>query len=273
MRHRSRKYKKVRIAKRIPRRVSGQLKKPQKRQLSQHVRKQYLLEKTAISYNQGFDAGYNNALNKLVREEPSNAIERDCEKEYKTGLYDGGDAIVDSLLSDEEILPNISIRQIIEAGVEQMRPQMCKPLNAAEVAEQILNAMNTNTPLSLVRLGDGELLALSQEVVLSGEQVRKEGHFLRYAGVELPDLIARDRLAQAVRNATIVGIPKLRLANFQPFAFTVLKAHGIDYRQLRMTLSTINYTLYLEGYLSSILVNRRVLTVGNMAKALSEVLI
>nr|WP_306220541.1 GT-D fold domain-containing glycosyltransferase [Cohnella sp. WQ 127256] len=194
------------------------------------------------------------------------------DKGYLNGVYDGGDGIVDTILPELDILPDISVQQIILAGLEQMRPQMHKLLSATEISEQLIHAMNTRTPLSIVRLGDGELLTLAQEVVMNGDTLRKEGHFLDYAGVHLPDLFARDQLVQAIRKADIVGIPKLRLPNFQPLAFTTFRAHGIDFRQLRLTLSTINYAIYSEGLFRSILANRRVLLVGNSSPELAPVL-
>lgn len=237
-------------------------------------------KKAAISYNQGFDSGYNQAIKKLesmkkqtpVAQPPSSKQEIDVAEEYKKGLYDGGDGIVDSILTDLEVLPNISIRQIIEAGVEQLRPHIHTLLSASDVEAHIEHAIQTRSPLSIVRLGDGELLTLAQEVVMNEQQVRKDGYFLSYAGVDIPDLVARDQLVNAIRRATIVGIPVLRMANFQPFAFKVFHAHGIDYRQLQLTSSTINYTLYLEGMLARIVTNRRVLIVGNTANELAQVL-
>lgn len=247
---------------------------PRKKRPRLFLCKKKMLKQTVVSYNQGYDSGYNEAMKKLnsMMRHPEKGQELNAEEEYKRGLYDGGDGIVNSILPDLDILPDISIRQIIEAGVEQLRPHIHKLLGASEVGEQLLHAMKTHSPLSVVRLGDGELLTLAQEVVMNEEQVRKEGHFLSYAGVHIPDLTARDQLVHAIRKATIVGIPILRMANFQPFAFTVFRAHGIDYRQLQLTSSTINYSLYLEGFLSRILVNRSVLIVGNTGPELSQVL-
>jgi hypothetical protein len=237
-------------------------------------------KRAAVSYNQGFDSGYNQAMKKLESmrmqlpaSQPSNNNQQiDVTEEYKRGLYDGGDGIVDSILTDLEVLPDMTIRQIIEAGVESLRPHIHTLLSASEVEAHIEHAIQTRSSLSVVRLGDGELLTLAQEVVMNEQQVRKDGYFLSYAGVNIPDLVARDQLVNAIRKATIVGIPVLRLANFQPFAFQIFRAHGIDYRQLLLTSSTINYTLYLEGMLSRMLTNRRVLIVGNTAPELARVL-
>lgn len=238
------------------------------------ISKQKLLAQTAASYNQGFDAGYDEAMLKSKQPlMPQRAWNQSSENDYLTGVYHGGEAVVDSILPELDILPDFNARQIIEVGVEQLRPQFHKVLSASEVAEKMMNALDAHSPLSVIRLGDGELLTLAQEVVMSGEQVRKEGHFLSYAGIQLPDLAARDQLMQAVRNADIIGIPKIRMPNFQPLAFSIFKAHGIDYRQLQLTLSTINYALQLEGFYPKILANRSVVVVGNKAPDLAQVLI
>lgn len=233
---------------------------------------QKLNEQAAAAFNQGFDAGYDDAILKMGQTDPKDTRNNSCELEYSNGVYDGGEAIVDSILPELDILPDISLHQIIHAGVEQLSPKIHKLLSAAEVTGQLIDAMNKRMPLSIVRLGDGELLTLAQEVVMNEEQVRRKGHFLSYAGIHLPDLAARDQLVHAIRKADIVGIPKLRLPNFQTLAFSVFKAHGIDYRQLKLTLSTINYAIYVEGLFRNILSNRRVLVVGNTALGLSQVL-
>lgn len=231
-----------------------------------------LQEQAAASFNEGFDIGYDEAMMRLQHSVPETRVIPSSGEEYAKGLYDGGERIVDSMLSELEILPEISVQQVIEEGMKQLRSYYYRLMSPAEVAGRVKEALASRSPLSVIRLGDGELLTLAQEMVLSEDEVRKEGHFLDYAGVRLPDLKARDMLAASVRNADIVGIPKLRMSNFQPLGFSVFKAHGIDYRKLQLTLSTVNYALHLEGLLTEILAGRQVLVVGNSAPGLSRVL-
>jgi len=221
-------------------------------------------------YNKGYNDGYQEAMNKFGQPQGDDGHGAAYEKAYKNGLYAGGEGVVDALLPGLDILPDFTAAQIIEAGIEQLRPYFYTLLGAPEVAERIIQALHTKTPLSVVRLGDGELLTLAQDVVMGIEQVRQEGHFLAYAGIDVPDYAAREQLAQAVRVADIVGVPKVRLPNFQPLAFASFRAHGIDYRQLCLTVSTINYSLHTEGYLPSILSGQRVLVVGNSAPGLAQ---
>ncbi|XEC93413.1 GT-D fold domain-containing glycosyltransferase [Paenibacillus tarimensis] len=203
-----------------------------------------------LGFNQGYDKGYN--------------------KGYDTGSHSGGDGIIDQHLPEYEILPEVSVEEVMSAGIAQLRSRILHLMTAAELGERIITALDTRTPLSVVRLGDGELLTMAQETVLSIAQVREEGKFLDYAGVQVPDLEARDLLVKTVLGADIVGIPKLRIRNYQPLAFAVFRAHGIDYRNLKLTDSLVNYYLYHGGYLPQILSGRKVLLIGNLAPALAD---
>lgn len=203
-------------------------------------------------YNQGFDRGF--------------------DKGFRDGKHSGGDGIVDSCLPAYQILPEITIEQIVAAGVEHLRPHIHYLLTAEELGEKIVAALGDRTPFSLVRLGDGELLTLAQESILTIEQIKEDGAFLPYAGVNVPDLAIKDDLVKAIRGASVVGIPKLRVRNFQPLAFAVFKAENIDYRKLTLTDSLVNYYVYQAGYLSRITQGRRVLLIGNLAPSLAEVL-
>lgn len=206
------------------------------------------------TYNEGYNSGF----------------DRGHDQGYKKGAYDGGDGIVDRLLPDATMLPGVSIDQIIASGIEQLRPLWLQILNTDPVVQRIVQALMEQTPFSLVRLGDGELLTMSQETVRSIDYVRQEGQFLQYAGVSVPDLQARDQLVESVRKATVVGVPLLRVPNYQNLAFEVFRAYEIDYRSMQLTHSTINYAIYLEGRLQEVLAHRRVLIVGNEAERLAQ---
>lgn len=203
-------------------------------------------------FNQGYDKGYDIG--------------------YEKGKHDGGNAIVDRLLPDYEILPDVPVEEIIAAGLDQLRPHFVHLLTPEELGKDILHALETKEPFSLVRLGDGELLTMAQQGVMSDDEIRQEGAFLDYAGVSIPDLETKNRLLNAVKQATVVGIPKLREKNYQPLAMSVFKANGIDYRELRLTDSLINYYLYQEGFLSRILHGRKIIVIGNTAPTLAQIL-
>ncbi len=214
----------------------------------------------ADSFNEGFDQGFNKGYDQGFNQAGVPQINK-----YR---YEGGEGILDSMLPEYEILPDISLKQVIEAGVQQMRPHFLHLLNPQELEARFIHALDSGTPMSLVRLGDGELLTLAQEKVMPVDMVRAEGGFLPYAGVEVPDFQARDALIESIRKATVVGIPKLRLKNYQPLAFQVFQTYGIDYRSMTLTDSLVNYYLNGSGSMSRILAGRRIATVGNRANEL-----
>ncbi len=200
------------------------------------------------------------------------AYDRGYDEGFSKGQYDGGEKYVDQLMPGGMVLPGVPVQDIIAAGLEQYRSSMIPVLGTAEVVERIVQAMDHRHPLSVVRLGDGELLTMAQDTIYSAAHIRNHFPFLSYAGVEVPDYAARDQLMQAVRDASIVGIPLLRVPNFQHLAFQLLDHCGMNYRSMQLTHSTINYAIYLEHGIPSILAGRNVLVVGNQAAGLSNYL-
>ncbi|WP_259392215.1 GT-D fold domain-containing glycosyltransferase [Paenibacillus thiaminolyticus] len=191
---------------------------------------------------------------------------------FRKGKYEGGERILARFLPDMTLLPDISVEHVISLGVEQVR-HLLKPLmGVEEVFQELEKALQERAPCSLVRLGDGELLALAHDTVLSAELVRREGTFLEYSGMSIPDYAHRDQLAEAVRKASIIGVPVAPEPNFQGLLFPVFQAYGIQIAPRRFTLSTINYLLAEEGYLTRLIQGRRVLVIGNTAHSLAAVL-
>jgi hypothetical protein len=208
------------------------------------------------TYNAGYDSGYN----------------RGHATGFSLGAYESGEGLVERNLPEGFILPEVTVEQVIASGVPHMQEHMVRLLNSEDIAHQVQQALTHQLPYSLVRLGDGELLALAQDVALSSDQVSRMGPFLPYAGIHVPDYEARELLAAAVREADVIGVPLSRQPTFQPLAFTLFQSYGIDYRNKGLTHSTINYALYLENYLPSILAGQRLLLVGNKASEFAEFL-
>lgn len=191
---------------------------------------------------------------------------------FETGQYDGGEKWLENAVPQNMLLPDVTLQEVIALGVEQLKPQCHRLMDVHEVFEQMMQALASNSPCAVVRLGDGELLALSQDVVYNARIVKQEGGFLPYAGVQPPDIGARDQLAQAIRHAQIVGVPLSRRKHFQPLLYPVMRGHGLDPGALRMTHSTINYGLYQAGLLTRLLTGQRLLVIGNAAPELAETL-
>ncbi|WP_274649447.1 GT-D fold domain-containing glycosyltransferase [Paenibacillus humicola] len=191
---------------------------------------------------------------------------------YELGKYEGGEMLLEQCLPPNLLLPEVSLGQIVAAGVQAYLPQCYPLLDVNGVFAEMNSAIAEERPCSVVRLGDGELLALAQGVVYDAATIEREGRFLPYAGVVPPDLAARDQLAQAIRHSQIVGVPQSRKKHFQPLLYPALRGHGIDPGSLRMTVSTINYSLYQAGLLMPLLRGRRLLLIGNAAPQLARVL-
>lgn len=205
-------------------------------------------ERSETSYAQGFDMG------------------------YRAGSTAGAEEELASQLPAYTVLPEVSARDVLAAGLQGFLPRLKPLLRPDEVHHRIERALAEGSSLSLVRLGDGELLALAHDTVLPLEYARSAGYFLAEAGMTLPDPAARGLLAEAVRGADIIGIPSSRLPTYQGLLFPVLRYYGMDYVPMNLTLSTINYALYEHGFLLSLLQHKRVLVVGNLAAELAAVL-
>ncbi|WP_410771926.1 GT-D fold domain-containing glycosyltransferase [Fontibacillus sp. BL9] len=188
---------------------------------------------------------------------------------YRKGLFDGGEARLGRQIPRCMILPEITLDEVIGVGLRHLSSFLVPLMNSAAVHQEITNALSCRKPYSLVRLGDGELLTLAHDTVLPAEQVKREGSFLPYAGVNLPDHIGRDALAETLRHASLIGVPESRHPFFQGLLFPVLRHYHLDYRKLRLTSSTINYSLNEEGRLRQLMTGRRLLLIGNEAPGLA----
>lgn len=191
---------------------------------------------------------------------------------YRRGLSDGAEKLLETYLPTDRILPDVTAEEAMAAGVQALGSRAVPLLGTESVWETVEAALREKRPFSFIRLGDGELMTLAQEVVLPVAEVREACPFLPYAGVVAPDFAARDEVAQAVRAASLVGVPVSRKPHFQPLLFRVLRAHRIACADLRLTTSTMNYALHEQGFLQRLLAGRKLLLVGNVANELSHAL-
>ncbi|EFM08964.1 hypothetical protein PaecuDRAFT_4429 [Paenibacillus curdlanolyticus YK9] len=198
--------------------------------------------------------------------------ENGVEDPIADAVYEAGEHWLEKAIPANMLLPNIELRDVIAAGVEKLLPAAIPLLDTETVYHELEAAIRDSQPYSVIRIGDGELMALAQDVVYPADFILKEAPFLPYAGVNPPDLSARDLLARAVSSANIVGVPLSRRNYFQPLLYPVLRAHGISVHQLRLTSSTINYSLFQSGLLEPLLRGKRLLLIGNTCPSLANVL-
>jgi hypothetical protein len=160
---------------------------------------------------------------------------------------------------------------------EECREILARQIDNTKLAEIIRESIINHRPLSIVSLGDGEVLTLAQDKILSLEDIAWRGQFLSYAGVNPPDLEARDQLAEAIRRASYVGPTNAFGANFQPLLLRSLRTHGINFRKLNICDPFFNYELFKAGVLQNILFNLNprptVVIIGNRAAELQEILL
>ncbi len=187
---------------------------------------------------------------------------------YRDGVFAGGEALVAQHIPPDHILPAVAAADLIAAGFRQYAPSLARLSSPHEVAEQLVGALDAQRPLSVVRLGDGELLALAADTVLPAEEVQELAPFLPYAGVPRSTPEIRATLAEAIQGADCVGVPISRAPTFQGLLFPVLRHFGIDWSRLKLTSSTINYGLHQSGLLLPVLHGRRVLLIGSKAHEL-----
>jgi len=203
----------------------------------------------------------------------TNATDRsDYELGYRQGLSDGAEQLLEHHTPSDMIIPDISASEAMAAGVQALRVRAIPLLGVESVYTELDAAVRERRPYSFIRLGDGELMTLAQEVVIPVSTVRASSPFLPYAGIVVPNLQAREEIASAVRSASLVGVPVSRKPQFQPLLFQTLRAHGIPCAALKLTTSTMNYALHEHGYLMPLLAGRRLLVVGNVAGELAQVL-
>jgi len=192
--------------------------------------------------------------------------------DYRRGLIDGAEQLLELHLPSDKIIPDITVSEAMAAGVQALRERAIPLLGVENVFEELDGALKEQRPYSFIRLGDGELLTLAQEAVLPVSEIQTASSFLRYAGIVLPDFRARDELANSVRSASLVGVPVSRKPHFQPLLFQTLRVHGIACSDLKLTTSTMNYALHEHGYMQKLLGGRRLLVVGNVAGELAQAL-
>ena len=191
---------------------------------------------------------------------------------YREAIYSGGEALVEKWMPDGMLLPDVTCEDIIQAGLEYYRSHMLQLAGISEVRDLLWTAIVEKRPLSLVRIGDGELLSLAYDTVMSPAEVDELGAFLPYAGVPVPDASVQMSLIEAIKSADYIGVPVSRKPAFQMLMFRIFKHYQLPIREMRLTTSTINYSLYHTGYLIPLLYGRSILLIGNRAVNTAQVL-
>lgn len=151
-------------------------------------------------------------------------------------------------------------------------------LSDLEVLRRISKALQNKKPFSLIRIGDGENVVMSQYNILPPEKFLKT-IFARHGeavGYTLPNIKLRDQMLEAVRQADIVGV--LRVKNdgvMAPKRFKRPLTNKIfAYYHLRppaLCSATVNRRLVSRRLFWEILHKYRVLLISRWAKQFTDV--
>ncbi|WNF23300.1 GT-D fold domain-containing glycosyltransferase [Mesobacillus jeotgali] len=193
-------------------------------------------------------------------------IEKGNEKNIAVeGLYYGGDKIVGDRIKKYEYVP-FSIEEIIHAGLSNLKDKKVKLKNANDIAQEIRKALHESAGYSVIRLGDGELIFLSHDVLNPTDSITNNPrfNFLSYAGVQLPNHGLRDHLTEALLEADALGIPIARYPTFQNLFTKLSKHYKWNLEKMNLVSSNIHFEiLKYTTLLDEILKNYKVLLIGN----------
>jgi hypothetical protein len=82
-----------------------------------------------------------------------------------------------------------------------------------EIVDEIISSLKTNKSLSLVRLGDGEMIVAENLETISSFCIKQVGRVLSETELK----IVRDNITNGIINCDILGIPKpIQIENFWP---------------------------------------------------------
>lgn len=138
-------------------------------------------------------------------------------------------------------------------------------IHTDQVIDLIVDSIQTKSPLSLIRIGDGELSVMSQNLVLPTEYLTKSAAWnsTHYCGVSLKQDLEdhyrmRDRCIEAVKTADLVGI-------FPNGEFTNKVFSAIGYKPKRVFYAFGNvYFCYVKKFVD-LLISNPPLLVGRQA--------
>jgi hypothetical protein len=187
----------------------------------------------------------------------------DKESMASEAIYRGGEAIVKSKLLKNQYLP-YNLEDIIEEGMKDLSKDIICLQTAIEVEVQLLDALREKKGFSVIRIGDGEILALSHDILVTSKEINQNRRLKGMGGFKVPNHEKRDLLAKNLLEAHIVGIPEARYPVYQRMFNQVAKEYSLPLQSMKLATSLINYQLNQEtAFYHHVLENYRVLLIGN----------
>ncbi|QGQ96539.1 hypothetical protein EHS13_17425 [Paenibacillus psychroresistens] len=207
----------------------------------------------------------------LSEEEWSSVIKIGCRGETDLrafaaeGIYRGGEEFVNNHLGITHVLP-LDIEQIIKAGINALSSDIIKLHSAKEIAVCIKEALENKQGYSIIRMGDGELVSLAHDLLISTDELNNDSrfNFLSYSGITIPDHSSRDTLAKNVLKADVIGIPLARYPTFQCLFNKIAKYYKWPLHTMCLSSSNIQTELNNETTLFHELMSEyKILLIGN----------
>lgn len=187
------------------------------------------------------------------------------------GLFKGGEELLQEQLGNSVL--NADLRTVIDLGLHQLVARRIHLLTAQEVVTRLEAALAAGSGFAVIRFGDGELLTLAQDSVLTTDEVRLAAPWLHLSGVIVPDLQARDKLADAFQSADVVGVPTSRFMTYGTLFLRLASFYHWPIETMPLTSSVINYAINeTTDFYQHVLQTRKVLLIGNRSAQLQTVL-
>ncbi|MGG6314418.1 GT-D fold domain-containing glycosyltransferase [Paenibacillus macerans] len=150
-------------------------------------------------------------------------------------------------------------------------------LESQDLLEQIAVNLRSKKPFSLVRIGDGENLVLSQDTVWPMSKLLEERWAVKanngQKGLSLPNLTLRNAVATSIRKASVVGIlpagdDSIKAPDYlkRPLTDQVFAYYGL--KPPLLCHAGVNRELALMPEFWTLLTGRRILIITREAKKL-----
>jgi len=181
------------------------------------------------------------------------------------GMYRGDEKLISDELKANQYLPH-NIEEIVKEGIKALEKDIILLKDAVEIETEIKNALKEKKGYSLIRLGDGELIALAHDILLRSEEIKENPrlNFLSYAGIDIPNHHFRNWLTRNILQASAIGIPTARFPAYQRLFNQLAIFYELPLKKLNLTHSVINYYLNNSTTLyHDLLKNKKVLLIGN----------
>lgn len=137
-----------------------------------------------------------------------------------------------------------------------------------ELFDMIANSVKYKKPFSMARIGDGELIILSQEILYSQEFIRQDVAWstaTSYCGVSTPDIKTRDRLLHCIKTADVVGV-------FANDDFTNRMFSALDYKPQTLCYAFVNVQLCYNKLFIELIKENPPLLIGSWSEKFEKYL-